>query len=60
MHRKAEEEAASRADGDGENAAKRRPGMKVRGEYLARDTSVPRSVILAADSRAAGTTSMVE
>jgi hypothetical protein len=36
-HRKAEEEA-SRANGDDENAARRRPGAKICSEFLARDT----------------------
>jgi hypothetical protein len=37
MHRKAEEEAASSANGDDENAAGRRPGAEICGEFLARD-----------------------
>jgi hypothetical protein len=40
MHRKAEEEAASRANGDDENAARRRPGAEMRSEFLAMDTCV--------------------
>jgi hypothetical protein len=36
MDRKTEEEAAS-ANGDDENAARRRPGVKIYGELLARD-----------------------
>jgi hypothetical protein len=39
MQRKAEEEAASSAHGDDENAARRRPGAEIRGEFLVRDTS---------------------
>jgi len=38
MHGKAEEEeAASGANGDDENAARRRPGAEICGEFLARD-----------------------
>jgi hypothetical protein len=36
MHPKAEEEAASSANGDDENAARRRPGAEICGEFLAR------------------------
>jgi hypothetical protein len=43
MRRKAEEEAASRANGDDENAARRRPGAEICSEFLARDTSVASS-----------------
>jgi hypothetical protein len=39
MHRKAEGEAASRANGDDENAARRRPGAEICGEFVVRDTS---------------------
>jgi hypothetical protein len=38
MHRKAEEEAASRANGDDENAARRRLGAEIGSEFVARDT----------------------
>ena len=39
MHRKAEEETDSGALGDDENAARRRPGVEIGGEFVARDTS---------------------
>jgi len=38
MHRKAEEEAASGANGDDENAARRRLGAEIGSEFVARDT----------------------
>jgi hypothetical protein len=38
MHRKAEEEAASSANGDDENAARRRLGADICGEFVVRDT----------------------
>jgi len=41
MHRKAEEEAASGANGDDENAARRRLATEIGSEFVARDTSVP-------------------
>ena len=41
MHRKAEEEVASSASGDDENAARRRLGAEMCVEFVARDTSVP-------------------
>ena len=39
MHRKAEEEVASSANGDDENAARRRLGAEICVEFVARDTS---------------------
>jgi hypothetical protein len=38
MHRKAEEEVASSANGDDENAARRHLGAEICVEFVARDT----------------------
>src|SRR5262245_28891554 len=41
MHREAEEEAACSANGDDENAARRRLGAEIASEFVARDTRAP-------------------